>query len=99
MKECKREGWKFRKLQPSTGNVLSSKTLPKQPQIHVERRREEKNEKDGELTVLLLKDPLYAMLPTRNQSPTCAMDPKVQGLMKEERRAREKGENGGNFLC
>jgi hypothetical protein len=51
-----------------------------------------KNERDGELTVLLLKDPLCAMLPTRNQSLTCAMAPKVQGLMREERRAREKGE-------
>jgi hypothetical protein len=44
-----------------------------------------KNERDGELKVLLLKDPLCAMLPTRNQSPTCAMAPKVQGLMREER--------------
>jgi hypothetical protein len=48
----------------------------------------------GRLTVLLLKDPLCAMLPTRNQSPTRAMAPKVQGLMREERRARDKGENG-----
>jgi hypothetical protein len=98
MKKCKREGWRFRKLQPSMGNVLSSKTLPKQPQTHVERRREEKNERDGELTVLLLKDPLCAMLPTKNQSPTCAMAPKVQGLMREERRAREKGEKWWKFL-
>jgi hypothetical protein len=39
MKECKKEGWKLQKLQPFMGNILSSKSLPKQPQVHVKKRR------------------------------------------------------------
>jgi hypothetical protein len=46
--------------------------------------------------VLALEGPLCAMLPTRNQSPTLAMAPKIQGLLRERRKAKEKGENGGN---
>jgi hypothetical protein len=80
------------------GNILSSKTLSKQPQVHVKRRREEreKNEREEGLTVLALESPLCAMLPTRNPSPTLAMAPKILGLMREWRKVGQKGENGGN---
>jgi len=38
-----------------------------------------KNERDGELTVLLLKDPLCAMLPTRIKAPHVPWLPRFKG--------------------
>jgi hypothetical protein len=70
------------------GNVLSSKTLPKQPQIHVKRRGEERKMKRmKDLLFLLLKDHLVQCFQQEIKALSCygSQDSRV-----DERREKSK---------